>query len=87
MAQIRDPNGHINFYSGVVRLPYYEGDLHQFMIYWYTGDGIIYQNLFFGVDDLKLKFAYYENDTLVYKLSNEGIKEKTFNDQDFTGFT
>jgi len=86
MALIRNPNGKINFYSGVVRLPYYEGELHQFMIWLPTASGMIYENLFFGVDDLKLKYIYFDNDPFVYKLSPEGMKERTFNDQDFNGF-
>lgn len=86
IAEIKNPDGKINFYSGVVRLPYYDGELHQFMLWLTTGSGMVYENLFFGVDDLKLKYIYFENDPFVYKLSPEGMQERTFTDQDFNGF-
>ena len=55
LAQIRDPDEHINMYAGRVKLPY-AGDiwLNQFILSIWTNNGMVYENLFFGEDDGQL---------------------------------
>ena len=85
IKMVNDPNEHINFYAGRVRLPYAEEWLNQFILYISTPQGMIYENMFFSEEDNQLKYIYLESDQdTVYK--TEGLVEQIFTDEDFAGY-
>ena len=88
LAMVRDPEGFINSYAGLVKLPF-AGDrwFNQFILTLPTAQGIMYENLFFDEEDASLRYIYFEHDPeTVYAIEN-GMVPQIFTDADFEEFT
>ena len=80
IEKANDPNGGINQYLGLVKLPFFDEDLHKFTL---TQPGDRQQDMYFIQGSLELKYVMIHDYPLIIALDSPGVVPKKWTDSDF----